>query len=264
MKVFWLAAAAALTVSAAQKIEFEAASVKPISSAAMSPQMRQMLAFVMEAADPANLPPSSPGRITLRNEPLARLIARAWSVRAAQVSGPKWMTEDAFDIEATFPPNTSSENLHQMLQTLLESRFGIKLHHVHSTAKGYSLTVAKDGVKLTPAASRRVVSAGTGAPPPPPPPPDGMLPGGQRSLYTNISMHSFAAIVSGMAEAPVVDMTGLPGKYDVTVDTSRDTAESAGRTIFDVVRELGLRLESGKVQIDLLVVDQVNRAAAPN
>lgn len=227
--------------------------------------MRQMAAFLMETGDPSSLLLGSTGRLTLRNEPLALLIARAWSVRGSQISGPRWISEDAFDLEATLPPKTSNEDVHRMMQSLLESRFGIQLHYEQSTAKGYTMTVAKDGPKLKPAATAPIQGVNlNGAPPPPPPPPAGMAPGVQRSMYNSISMNSFAAIVSGMIEAPVVDMTGLTGKYEVTVDTSRDTAESAGRTIYDVVRDLGLRLEAAKVQIDLLVIDRVNRTPSPN
>jgi uncharacterized protein (TIGR03435 family) len=177
VKIVWLAAAAALTTAAApQTIEFEAASVKP-SSGARSPQMRLMVERMMETAEPGTLPISSPGRISVRNEPLMRLMARAWSVRASQISGPRWISEDDFAIEATFPPNTSTEDLHRMLQALLESRFGMKLHREQSTVKGCTLTVAKDGPKLKPASAVQAVSPERPLlPPPPPPPPAGMAP----------------------------------------------------------------------------------------
>jgi uncharacterized protein (TIGR03435 family) len=77
-------------------------------------------------------------------------------------------------------------------------------------------------------------------------------------------MNSFAAILSGMVEAPVADITGLAGKYEVTLDTSGDTADGIGRTIFDAVRDPGLRLDASKIQMDLLIIDEIKRTPRPN
>lgn len=258
--------AAALTASAqaAPGAEFEAATVKPSApnSQMASPAIRQLLANMLDMAPGAI--PSNPGRVNIRNETLAQIAARAWSVRASRVSGPKWISEDLFDIDATFPRETTREDLHLMLQELLEDRFGLKLHREQISVKGYALVVAKDGPKLTPAAPIRPLSVEAGPPPIPKPPSSPLPPGFQRSSYPRVTTDTLAAILSRMVESTVVDMTGLTGNYDIVLETSRDTPESAGATVFDAVRALGLRLESRTVPIEMLVIDQVSRTPAPN
>lgn len=257
--------AVALTPAAAQtplaRAEFDAATIKlsPPNSQ-MTPPMRQLMANMHDLVPPGMMP-RSPGRINIHEEPLLQIVALAWSVRLRQISGPKWASEELFDVEGTFPKETSGEDVHKMLQTLLEDRFGLKLHRAQTNLKGYAL-LAKEGSKLQAAAP--IQPRADVGPPPIPKSPGLLAPGTERSAYKNITTETLAAILSRMVEGPVVDMTGLTGKYDVELETSRDAPENPGTTIFDAVRDLGLRLEPGKVPMEMLVIDEIRRSPSPN
>ena len=71
---------------------------------------------------------TGPNRVRLQNWALLDLIAAAYSVRATQVSGPAWLSDQVFDIEAKVPDGTPKDELNAMLQSLLEERFGLKVH----------------------------------------------------------------------------------------------------------------------------------------
>jgi uncharacterized protein (TIGR03435 family) len=103
---------------------------------------------------PGEIPMTGPDRVQLENWPLLDLIAAAYSVRATQVSGPDWLSDQGFDIEAKLPDGTPKEELNAMLQSLLEERFGLKVHRATKTGQGFALTVGKNGPKLKPAEPR--------------------------------------------------------------------------------------------------------------
>lgn len=73
-----------------------------------------------------------PGRITIPRATLSDLLARAYDVWLDQISGPAWLNDrsaDAYRIDATLPPNTTTEQFRLMLQNLLAERFHLRLHH---------------------------------------------------------------------------------------------------------------------------------------
>ena len=123
----------------------------------------------------------------------------------------------------------------------------------------YALTLAKGGEKMTP-------SAGD---------PNGLLSeterdnGGQRTLQlTNSSLGDLVWLLKSNLDRPVVDQTGLKGRYDFkltwTYDESRaPTDGSAAPSVFTAVQEqLGLKLEPVRTMTDVLVVDKVERPGA--
>jgi uncharacterized protein (TIGR03435 family) len=67
----------------------------------------------------------------------------------------------------------------------------------------------------------------------------------------------------GFAEAPVVDETGLTGKYSVVIETWSNS-DVPGGTVFDAVEKLGLKLEPRKVTVETVVVDQVSKTPTAN
>ncbi len=72
-------------------------------------------------------------------------------MRASQVSGPAWLSDQSFDIEAKVPAGAPKEELNAMLQSLLEERFGLKVRRDTRTLQGFDLVVGKNGPKLKPA-----------------------------------------------------------------------------------------------------------------
>jgi uncharacterized protein (TIGR03435 family) len=266
--VLWTAIALICTNLRAQappaRPQFEVASVKPAAS--LNPRLREMMRSTWR---PGMIPMDDPGRVRLENWALLDLIAAAFRVRAAQVSGPAWLSDlsdQGFDIEAKAPDGVPKEELNAMLQSLLEERFGLKVHRDTRTGPGFALVVGKNGPKLKPAE--------------PPPDPQKRMAGAQKRMQENqesstprvgLSRANFASITTEglafqlvrFAEAPVADETGLPGKYSVTIETWKN-ADVPGGTVFDAVEKLGLKLEPRKVTVETVVVDQVSKTPTAN
>ena len=229
------------------------------------------------------IPMDDPGRVRLENWALLDLIAAACRVRARQVSGPAWLSDQSFDIEAKVPDGAPKEELNAMLQSLLEERFGLKVHRDTRTEQGFALVVGKNGPKLKPAE-------------PPPAPAQGLteeeqrakiqqqaqagmeamqkrmqenresgtpLGGLSRANLPSITTEELASQLVRFAEAPVVDETGLTGKYSVTIETWKN-ADVPGGTVFDAVEKLGLKLEARKLTVETVVVDQVSKTPTAN
>ena len=191
-----------------------------------------------------------------------------------------------------------------MLQNLLADRFKLKLHKESKEVPIYELVVAKGGIKIKEAAQTAAAPAeDTGGPLPGPPPrgKDGLLrtPHGQLGIQAMangrmrmqgdaVTMARLTDILGMALGRPVVDRTGLTGAYDVTLDLSpegmgpgpkgagpgagggnpaeapRDSGDS-GATIFTALQEqLGLKLESRKGPVDLLIVDSVAKLPTGN
>jgi uncharacterized protein (TIGR03435 family) len=263
--------------------QFEIASVKPAANdetGGRFPTMREML---RNAWPPGMIPMDDPGRVRLENWVLLDLIAAAYSVRATQVSGPAWLSSQRFDIEAKVPDGTSKEELNAMLQSLLEERFGLKVHRDTQTTRGFALVVGENGPKLKPAEpppdsaqglteeekrsrlqqqaqarlaamqKRMQENRESGTP----------LGGFSRANFPSITIEQLALRLVRFAEAPVVDETGLTGKYSVVIETWKN-ADVPGGTVFDAVEKLGLRLEPRKVTAETVVVDQVSKSPTAN
>lgn len=232
---------------------------------------------------PGVIPMNDPGRVRLHHWALLDLIAAAYRVRATQVSGPAWLSDQAFDIEAKVPDGTPKEALNAMLQSLLEERFGLKVHRDTRTGQGFALVVGKNGPKLKSAE-------------PPPAPQEGLtdeerkakmqqqaqerlaevqkrmqenrdngtpLGGFSNAHFSSITTDELASHLVRFAEAPVVDETGLSGKYSVSIETWKNPNVPGG-TVFDAVEKLGLKLEARKVTVETVVVDQVSKTPTAN
>jgi uncharacterized protein (TIGR03435 family) len=81
--------------------------------------------------------------------------------------------------------------------------------------------------------------------------------------WPSITTEELASRLVRFAEAPVVDKTGLTGKYSVTIETWKN-ADVPGGTVFDAVEKLGLKLEARKVTVETVVVDQVSKTPTAN
>ena len=255
--------------------QFEVASVKPAGG--LNPKLREIMRSTWR---PGMIPMDDPGRVRLENWALLDLVAAAYRVRAIQVSGPDWLSDQGFDIEAKVPDGTPKEELNAMLQSLLEERFGLKVHRDTRTGQGFALVVGKNGPKLKPAE-------------PPPAPAQGLteeeqrakvqqarigalqtrmqenrengtpLVGFSRANFPSITTEELASQLVRFAEAPVADETGLTGKYSATIEIWKNS-DVPGGTVFDAVEKLGLKLEARKVTVETVVVDQVSKTPTAN
>jgi uncharacterized protein (TIGR03435 family) len=240
----------------------------------------------------------APGRIRFTDMPLRVLIMRAYGVQSFQVSGPSWMDSQRFDIVAKVPEGATRDDARIMLQNLLADRFKLKLHKGSKEASIYELVVAKGGIKVKEAAQTAAPAEGAG---PPARDKDGFLrtPHGQLGIQAMVNgrmrMQGDAVTMARLADTlgkalgrPVVDKTGLKGAYDVKLDFSpegmgpgpkgpapeeaggnpaeapRDSNDS-GPTISAALQEqLGLKLESRRGPVELLVIESAEKVPARN
>jgi len=208
-----------------------------------------------------------PARIKIINSTLKFCVEVAWNVKDFQVSGATgWMDADRYDIDAVAANPFTREESRKMLQALLSDRFGVVVHSETQDKPGYVLVPGRNGTKL----------------PPPIEDPSVMFsrtPSGDRTLKaTSVSMQRFAEALSTTLGAIVVDRTGIEGQYDVSFQWTPDPANEPrllksgepapappadavpGPSIFTALQEkLGLRLESRKVPVEVIVIEHAHR-----
>jgi uncharacterized protein (TIGR03435 family) len=183
-------------------------------------------------------------------------IKLAYHVQDRQIDGPGWLASDRFDITAKTDGPSDEDTMKRMLQSLLADRFGLSFHREPREMRVIVLTVASGGDKLKPAAA-----------------PDAK-PYRENSVNGTIAksmpVGEFADFLSGPLDMPIVDHTGLNGKYDFALDFTpylADPAKNMDGTKPDTTAilkaalndELGLKMTGGKAQIDVLVVDHVEK-----
>lgn len=215
------------------KLEFEVATVKPWAP----PTGGGRGIFMGMQGGPGT---RDPGQINISGLPLKFLVANAYDVRPYQINGPGWLDMERFDITAKVPPGTTKEQARIMMQNLLADRFGMKLHHETKDSQVYELVVGKNGPKIQKSASQEdPAPPKEGAPPPPPPGPPKLDANGfpkldRPGLIMMIQMGSkgpmshmvgkqqtlaqFAQMLGNQVNRPVVDKTGMEGKYDFNLE----------------------------------------------
>jgi uncharacterized protein (TIGR03435 family) len=233
----------------------------------------------------------TPDGIKITNVPLWTVVREAFRVQDDRlIGGPSWSKTSMFDIEAKVAPEDAAKvdalkpaQRWQMVVALLEGRFGLKYHHETRDLPMYELVVAKGGVKMQ--ASKPNVDAGD-APPAalgqPPKPGNHMLMMHGRGHIESVGtgMSSLAGILSGQLGRTVVDKTGLTGNFDYKLDWTPDNAvlamtksgdpapgdnasDSGGPSLFTALEEqLGLKLESSKGPVDVVVIDALEQPTA--
>ena len=210
-----------------------------------------------------------------RNSSLGDLIQFAYEVQTKQiVNPPEWMDKDRYDIAAV-PEEQGVPNAEQvriMIRKLLADRFKLTFHQDKKELLAYLLTVAKNGQKLTP--TQR----------PGPLPGLGFRPGtgGLTLMAMNATMSDFTGFLQILVlDRPVVDQTGLTGKFDFQCTFTPDDSLFNGHppmppqqqtdsnnanpappapSLYDAFQQqLGLRLSAEKTPVDVIVIDHVEK-----
>jgi uncharacterized protein (TIGR03435 family) len=218
-----------------------------------------------------------------------------------QVVGPEWIAGERFDIDAKLPAGGTREQVSDMLLSLLVDRFQLKTHREQKEFPVYGLVVLPSGVKMkeVPAdpetdgadapkkAFQVVAQGGPGGVSINYGPGSSFKFGDNKIVGTKLTMANFVDVLGRFVDRPVVDMTELPGRYDLSVDLSQDdynamlirSAVSAGvnlppqalqllnnadGSLFGALKPLGLKLEAKKAPIDVVVVDSIQRTASAN
>jgi uncharacterized protein (TIGR03435 family) len=196
------------------------------------------------------------------------LIEFSYNMQAKQiVNAPDWISTDKFDIDAKpdTPGMPSVEQMKEMIQKLLTDRLQMKFHREKRELSAYVLSVGKGGHKLT---------AGD---------PNG-LPGlffRQLGVLTvnNATMEDFCGLLqSAVFDRPVVDQTGLQGRWGFLLKWTPDESQFSGMgikvpppsdaadappPIFTALQEqIGLKLESTKAPVPTLVLDHLEKPSA--
>jgi uncharacterized protein (TIGR03435 family) len=212
-----------------------------------------------------------PGGLRYHGEgvPLRVAMTVAYTVTDRQISGgPSWMNTDRFDIEAKAARPRTSDELHVMLQHLLEERFHLTVRRETREEPVWAMVLDKGGSKMPvhdpadldhpPMGLQAVRSS------------DGSVCGGLAGH--NVTMEYLAFTLSRWMDRNVIDRTGLPARYDVNLQFLPDAAKTAspeggGPAISPdcadlpaaLPKQLGLRLESAKGPVLFLVVEHAEK-----
>jgi uncharacterized protein (TIGR03435 family) len=269
---------------------FEVATIKPAA------QMMDGKVFMGAGGDQ--------GRYTCTNYSLKDIVAQAYRMKPFQVSGPSWMERERYDITAKIPEGVSRDQVPEMLQNLLAERFRMTVRKENKELPVYALIVGKGGPKMKASdessdaplvfgqdgtskaraevMARSAAGAGAGS---------GkgvMVMGGAGNLQANkVTMGAFATMLSRMLDRPVLDMTGIEGKYDLALQVSMEDLigmkklaggvavmhqgeggpapeGSPHGSIFSAVQQLGLKLEPRKAPVDFVIVESAEKVATEN
>ncbi len=265
------------------------------SSAGPAPAAPSDAAAKLPAWDVSTIKPGSsdergsmiqftPDGVKYTNVSLWTIVREAFRLEDDHLfGGPGWSKTSMFDIEAKVAPEDAPKlkdltftQRQQMVVSLVEERFGLKYHHETRDLPLYDLVVAKGGSKLAPSK-------------PDPPAEDGDEKHANRRLMSGrghiesvgTGTEDLARILSAQLGRTVVDKTGLAGRFDYKLDWTPDNApqqlmkagdtapgenassDGAGPSLFTALEEqLGLKLESSKGPVDVVVIDQLEQPTA--
>lgn len=252
---------------------FEVASIKPNKSG--SPIL--------------GIDPAPGGRLTATNVSLGALIRYGYQLPIFRMSGgPDWIESERFDLVAKAEGEAGPDQIRLMLRRLLAERFALKVHTETREQPIFELLVARGDGRIGPQLRRSTVDC-AGVPPPRPgtfpagsppvcgfvgPAPDiAVSTGRARFALRGMTMEGVARFLQGAVRRQVVDRTGLIGYFDGEFDFTVEIPPPPPPpgipdpydrlnfpTIFTVVREqLGLKLESSRGPVEILVVEAASR-----
>jgi bla regulator protein blaR1 len=257
-------------------LTYEAASVKPNKSGVQGSSIRRFPG----------------GRLQATNMPLRALITFAYQLQPFQlVEDPAWIRSDTFDIVAKMEgdpppvmPGTGPDPHMVAMRTLLAERFKLAVHRETRRMDIYELVLARADGKLGPALKpttqdcAAMMAAARGGPPPGPPPgPNSPVVCGMRGLPGRLvagamPMTLLASNLSGQVQRIVVDRTGLSGAWDFEITFAPERpvnpppgvefppADPNAPSLFTAMQEqLGLKLQSTKGPVEVLVVERVEQ-----
>jgi uncharacterized protein (TIGR03435 family) len=231
---------------------------------------------------------SDPGQITWANAALLGILQTAYDVQIFQVTAPDWMNTERYDIVAKVPAGATKAQVRAMWQNLLKDRFGMVLHHESKEFPIDELTVGKGGSKLketdlppeaepfSPNGAREMNGFGSILT---------IFPGANSATASlrvkGLPSSEIAIRLAGYRRRPVIDKTGLTGRYDFTLEFTLDmtgiplppgfstaadnNATDPGSDIASAVeKQLGLKLTPTKGKLDVIVVERAEKIPTEN
>lgn len=202
-----------------------------------------------------------PGILTMRNVSFTTMVKWAYQLQVPQISGPGWLDSQRYDILAKAGSPANYAEMRGMFQTLLAERFKFAAHSENKQMTVFVLVEAKRGHKMKesegdgPAQMRKDLARG--------------------AVNERTSMPELAGQLAQDLRTPIVDMTGLKGRYDFefNVRAYLPTKEAGRKTgpvdPLDIMQtalqeDLGLKLESRKAPVEILVIDHLEKSPAEN
>jgi uncharacterized protein (TIGR03435 family) len=205
-----------------------------------------------------------PGSLTMRSVTLWSCIRWAYRVQDFQMSGPGWLNEVWFDINAKTAGPAKEAEIRKMLQDLLAERFKLTIHRENKEMETLVLTEGKGGNKLQPVEKEGSPSFRTGK----------MSLTGQGATLSQLT-----EFLSREMHYPVIDQTGLQGRFNYTLDINAYVTEEMMKTASQsggpppdapsiiaqaLQAQLGLKMSSKRAPIEIIVIDHVEKAPIVN
>jgi uncharacterized protein (TIGR03435 family) len=223
-----------------------------------------------------------PGHLNINGASLSDLILLAYNITPYELSGPEWLKTEHFDVFAKLPTGENTRpNMLLMLQSLLKTRFKLAMYKEPREMPAYDLVITKDGPKLRESSGAKAPIAEERSPRPLrirdraindtgyPILPDetttdrAVVRGHVTARFISIDMAAFMNQLRPFVDRPVIDRTGLIGRYDILLHYLQGSALRDGSTptVLEAIQsQLGLKLESNRELVSIWVVDSVEKA----
>ena len=244
------------------------------------PPPKRMAPNANPAFEVATIKPSDPAKpeqiITLRgaevittNVTVHALINLAYWLHPKQLTGgPAWTESEKFDMtgKPDAPGQPNVDQMKMMIQKLLADRFQLKFHFEKRELPVYAVRLAKTGAKITKSQDDPKGIPGWNF---------GRTASGMTITFRNSPMSQFTAVLQNSTDRPVVDQSGLSGRYDFTLTFTPDAAQAAllggppppagdnpdaAPDLFAAFQQqLGLKLEPTRAPVDVMVIDKVEK-----
>jgi uncharacterized protein (TIGR03435 family) len=258
-----------------------AAGLLPVQSTAQQAAPAPMMAFDVSIAKRSKDGPNpngynhkiTPLGLTMRGVSMGYCVRLAYNLtvqRPYELVAPSWLdppTEFTYDVSGKCDQPVTPEKIGLMLQTLLRGRFKLAVHREKRDLPAYLLTLDAHQIGLHPSADSAERKIKSGSKP-------------NQYIFEHVSMADLALQFGPpMTSRPVVDMTGLEGSFDFTLDlnsyltdseTGKLSPSADVRIDFEtaIIRaaheQLGLTLKPGRTPVDVLVVDHVEKSPTDN
>ena len=275
--------------TAPARLEFEVASIKP---SAPPGTMQVKIGLHIDGA-----------QVHCNFLSLKDYIRMAYRVKDYQIVGPEWMASQRFDIAAKLPEGSNRDQVPDMLKALLADRFLMKMHRDSKEFRVYGLVVTKGGLKIKESAADgdsvtpgdpnhapvnvqvnggpagTTVNMGKGS---------SFSFGNNRLEVKKLTMAVFAELLARFVDRPVVDMTQLKGNYDIAMEMTAEDFRammiraalangivlppeamkaleaSSGDSLMAALQNIGLKLEQRKAPLEVLIIDEIQKAPTEN
>jgi uncharacterized protein (TIGR03435 family) len=200
----------------------------------------------------------APGSLIMGNVRFVTAVRWAYHVLEYQVTGPAWIQEERYDIVAKAGTPVEEYELRHMLRTLLAERAMLEIHRQTKEMQAYVVTVGKNGHKMQQSATEGPMS---------------VKPNGLVLTIERADLEEVAAMATQPLRGPVVNATGLTGKWDLKLNAAPYLAEAANMkempemialAITAAREQLGLNVESKKTPVEMIVIDRAEKTPIEN